>query len=509
LHGNHLRRRDCWLAGLLGILEAIYEGLTGGEVGTISVKIGDGCMNIGKTAIALLAALGLLIGPEPGGAQEIATILVPDLRMRSGPGTDYRIIAGLEKGVRVTILGRDNGWLQIEKGRRQGYVIDRDDFVAIVHQPEAGKLENRERLKDSTPGAETVHRQLRQAQSDLDTISRKEKTVLDEFNTAEEALNLARQQVRATQTEVAAMDARISEIEDQSRDLERALSTGEAYAAKRLLALYKLNWLGRIHLLATADSFFDFIHRRSSLQRILAQDDALLEALNNDKIALEALLTQLNAKKAEKRSLQLTLKDRIDSLSDRQERRRVLLEKIRGEKKLEVAALTALRQAAANLDTAVMHIEPSVQKFVPSAEKKSEDKMFDAYKGLLSWPVRGKIISFFGPHRDKEYAVTNFQSGINIRAERGEPIRCVADGYTIFSNWFKGFGNMMIIDHGDHYYTVYAHLEEVFKVKGDRVEKNEVIATVGDSGSLMGPALHFEVRYHGKPVDPMDWIRKG
>jgi murein hydrolase activator len=466
-------------------------------------------MKYRKTAMALILAMGLCIGPAPVRARERGTILVSDLRMRSGPGKDYRVIAGLEKGSRVTILGRDSGWLHIEQKRRQGYVIDRDDFVAIAAQSLAGAVAAQKELKNSDADAETVHSRLRQARSELASISRREKSVLDEFNAAEEALNRARRQVRAAKTEMADLDARIAEIEGRSRELEKDLDTGEAYAAKRLSALYKLNWLGRIHLLATAESFFDFIHRRSSLQRILAQDDAFLEALNNDKIALESLLTQLNAKKAEKRSLELTLRDRIGSLSDRQERRGALLKKIRGEKELELEALNALKRAAVDLDTAVMHIEPTAPESMPSVKNRNEDKTFDAYKGLLRWPVKGKIITFFGPHRDKAYAVTNFQSGINIRAERGEPIRCVADGYTIFSNWFKGFGNMMIIDHGNHYYTVYAHLEEVFKVKGDRVEKNEVIATVGDSGSLMGPALHFEVRYHGKPVDPMDWIRKG
>jgi septal ring factor EnvC (AmiA/AmiB activator) len=466
-----------------------------------------GRMIFRKTAVAV--ALVLFMNPVPGWSLEIGTVLVQDLRMRSGPGTDYRVIASLDKGERVTVLGRDKGWLQIEQGHQQGFVMDRDDFVAVVRRSEPAWTENNKELKNPAPDAESVHTQLRRAQSDLDSTSRKEKAVLDEFNTAEEALDRARQQVRATQAEMADLDAKIEDITTQSRDLEKKLATGETYAAKRLSALYKLNWLGRIHLLATAESFFDFVNRRSSLQRILAQDDALLETLNNDKIALESLLTQLNARKAEKRSLELTLKDRIGSLSGRQAQRKALLEKIRGEKKLEIAALSALRDAAANLDTAVMHIAPSIHEVAPPEEYKSDDKAFDAYKGLLSWPVKGKIISFFGPHRNKEYDVTNFQSGINIRAERGEPIRSVAAGYTIFSNWFNGFGNMMIIDHGDHYYTVYAHLEEVFKVKGDRVEKNEVIATVGDSGSLMGPALHFEVRYHGKPVDPMKWIRKG
>jgi septal ring factor EnvC (AmiA/AmiB activator) len=462
-----------------------------------------------KATFAILLVIWILTGADLIAAQEVGTILVPDLRMRSGPGTDYRVIGDLGEGIRVAILGHQDGWLQIEHAGRQGYILDRDDFVAVDGPAAAGGAEVQGEFKDSAPSAETINEQLRQSKSDLDTITRKEKAVLDEFNTAEEALNRGRQQVRAAQAGLAELNARISEIEAQAQTLEEELRIGEAYAAKRVTALYKLNWVGKIHLLATADSFFDFIHRRSALQRILGQDEAFLEALNNDKIALESLLTQQNAKKAEKRSLELTLKERIGRLSARQKQRKALLEKIRGEKTLELAVLNALRQAALDLDTAVESIEPSVHKVEPPVESKSEDKPFDAYKGLLSWPVKGKILSFFGSHRNKKYAVNNFQSGINIKAERGEPIRCVADGYAIFSSWFKGFGNMMIIDHGNHYYTVYAHLEEVFKVKGDRVEKNEVIATVGDSGSMMGPALHFEVRYHGKPIDPMQWIRKG
>jgi murein hydrolase activator len=79
----------------------------------------------------------------------------------------------------------------------------------------------------------------------------------------------------------------------------------------------------------------------------------------------------------------------------------------------------------------------------------------------------------------------------------------------LYAGWFKGYGKMIIIDHGQHYYTVYAHAEELFKDKGDSVESGEVIATVGDSGSISGPELYFEVRHYGKPVDPLEWIRKG
>ena len=124
-------------------------------------------------------------------------------------------------------------------------------------------------------------------------------------------------------------------------------------------------------------------------------------------------------------------------------------------------------------------------------------------------PVKGNIKHFFGPYKNSKYNVVNFRSGIVIQADQGEPIRAVFDGKILYASWFKGYGNMIIVDHGDNYYTVYAHAEELFASKGDIVDKGEVVATVGDTGSLSGPSLHFEVRHHGKPVNPLKWIKKG
>jgi murein DD-endopeptidase MepM/ murein hydrolase activator NlpD len=263
--------------------------------------------------------------------------------------------------------------------------------------------------------------------------------------------------------------------------------------------------------LATAGSFYDFIQRKTSLERILSQDEAVLEKLRSDQMAVTSLLEQLNAKRAEKRALEIELGQRIAVLDREQKKRTAMLEKIRGRKELELAAFKSLRQSAKALDSTLSAFASGDgDRLSHRASGDSDDKRpFEKHKGLLSWPVKGKIISFFGPYRDEKANLVNFQSGINIRAERGEPIRAVSGGYAIYASWFKGFGNMLIIDHGNHYYTVYAHLEEVFKVKGDRIDKDEVIATVGNSGSLMGPALHFEIRHHGKPIDPLEWINKG
>ncbi|MFC1825912.1 murein hydrolase activator EnvC family protein [Thermodesulfobacteriota bacterium] len=172
-----------------------------------------------------------------------------------------------------------------------------------------------------------------------------------------------------------------------------------------------------------------------------------------------------------------------------------------------MAAIESLKQAARNLDRVVKSLSKAA--VLPEQTKKTAPKSFTSLKGLLNMPVKGKITCFFGPYTNEKFGVVNFRSGVIIKAERGEPIRAVHNGRILYASWLKGYGNMIIIDHGENYYTVYAHAEELFASKGNTIEKGEVVATVGDTGSLVGPGLHFEVRHHGKPVNPLKWIKAG
>jgi SH3 domain protein len=460
------------------------------------------------TRIAVFVFLiigGLISGIPVARSSQQAIVAVSALNVRSGPSTQHRIVKQLNLGDRVRVLARTDGWLHIEFGNSRGYVIDESRYVRITPTAETTRAKADDALKDSSEEAENIKNKLTQTRTEVAEINRKEKAVIEEFNTAEQALDKARDRVRAARSAIAAIEEKMRETRQRSEALEKEIQDSESYAAKRLVSIYKLNWIGKIHLLATADSFFDFINRKSAMEHILNQDEQLLEKMHNDQAALESLLTEQKARRAEKRALEASLNELIRNLSTAQQQRQAVLKRIRSEKKLGLAALESLKQAALRLDKTLDTLPPAPVQPAPEASVKP----FKAHKGLLSWPVKGKIITFFGPYRDEKFKVMNFRSGIDIQADRGEPIRSISAGLTIYASWFKGFGNMMIIDHGDHYYSVYAHLEEVFKVKGDRVEEGEVIATVGDSGSLMGPALHFEVRHHGKPVDPLKWIRKG
>ncbi len=210
---------------------------------------------------------------------------------------------------------------------------------------------------------------------------------------------------------------------------------------------------------------------------------------------------------AHKKTRAVEYEKQIKSISRERSTRKRLLADIRSQKALELAAIDALSRAANDLDSKISLLNSQVE--TAGTHKNNSQIAFSTHKGLLIMPVIGKIISLFGPYKNQKYNISNFRSGIDFKADKGEPIRSIFQGKVLYSNWFKGYGNMIVIDHGNNYYTIYAHLEETFKSKGNSVETGEVIATVGDTGSMEGAKLYFEVRHHGKPENPLVWLKKG
>jgi septal ring factor EnvC (AmiA/AmiB activator) len=197
----------------------------------------------------------------------------------------------------------------------------------------------------------------------------------------------------------------------------------------------------------------------------------------------------------------------MEALARKKAARGALLAEVRGRKRLALAAVDSLRKSAAELEGKIERLQR--RELREKTETPPSSGKFAALKGLLKMPVEGRIISTFGRYRNEEFNVVNFQSGIDIKAGKGTPIRAVREGRVLFSDWFKGYGNLLIVDHGESYYTLYAHADDVYKREGDPVRTGEAIGTVGDTGSLKGPMLHFEIRHHGTPVDPLKWLENG
>ncbi|MBU8911751.1 MAG: peptidoglycan DD-metalloendopeptidase family protein [Desulfobacterales bacterium] len=336
----------------------------------------------------------------------------------------------------------------------------------------------------------------------METFSQKELEIIEDLNKIDYALNKVRRKVLALSAEIMLLEGRIEPLSRDRERLSREIVLNREYAGKRLRALYKMNMIGRLDVAGLPTSVFDFFLQQNSMKRIIASDFHILEKQNGDLEKFEILEQELEKEIQAKTALETKLNGQIKITKKEARKKELILKEIRRKKKLSLAAVESLKYAALQLDKQIS----SLQKGEVS---RAGDSSFSSYQGQLLIPVKGKIISKFGPSRIGDYKSFTFQKGIDIKVGRGEPVKSVFRGKVMFAQWLKGYGNLLIINHGDNYYTLYAHVEEIFKQKGESVDTGEVIATTGDTGSIKGVCLHFEVRHHGKPVNPLKWLKKG
>ena len=441
---------------------------------------------------------------------EIGIVTANKLNIRSQPDIQSPSLSLISKGTKVKILEHHHKWLKIVYEGRVGYIRNSKRYVNVIYEDSTKRTAKKEDNNNDIEGKRkepiSIDQEIKKGKAELLRFTKRETSIVNSLDEIGLILDKARKNASSLEKELADIEIEINKAASTSRHLQEKIKISEKYASKRLVALYKLNWLGKIYVLASAHSMYELFHRKKALEQVLAHDEKIWQNLLDNKEKLERLLNELNVTKKEKLAVETELKKQIEIMSHERQKRSQLLDDIRKKRSLKLAALESLKQAAADLDHTVISLKSGEDH--TEIQKNIGLKSFSTLKGLLNMPVKGKIVSFFGPHRNKKFNVINFQSGIEIKADRGEPIRAVYNGRILYARWFKGYGNMVIIDHGNNYYTIYAHAQEIFASKGDIVEMGEVVATVGDSGSMIGPSLHFEVRHHGQPVDPLEWIKK-
>jgi septal ring factor EnvC (AmiA/AmiB activator) len=352
--------------------------------------------------------------------------------------------------------------------------------------------------------AEEIQRRIDDAEARLRDYTDREVTIISDLNDIDYAIDRAGRRISKNKRELAELEKKIQTTRQRYVELVETIEKNETYTAVRLVALYKMRALGSWQFLASSKSVFDMLRRKRYLEEILEQDDKIRTEFLRDKSDLKTVLDRLNGQQIEKRRIEESIKAHLDELAVKRTLRSRVLEDIRNKKSLQIAAVTSLKNAAEALDSQIQTLSKSSDPALEGITMQS----FSELKGLLKRPVDGKIIHFYGPHKDTRFNVTVFRSGIDIQAPKDSPVHAVFAGRILYADWFKGYGNMIIIDHGDNYYTIYAHLQQIIAQKGDFVNTGEDIATLGETGSIVGPLLHFEVRHHGKPMDPMEWLVK-
>jgi septal ring factor EnvC (AmiA/AmiB activator) len=428
------------------------------------------------------------------------------LNIRETPSNHSRVINVVEKGETVDVIqlqGDIGGWLTIVYKGNKGYVRNRPQYIQLIPVPKKQPEKQKKPLKKiKNKENQKIQDKIQTQEKIVETFSQKEIEIIEGLNEIDYALNKARAKALALSTEIMHLEGKILQLNQDRESLSKDIEVNREYAGKRLRALYKMKMIGRLNVAGLPSSVFDFFLEQHSMKRIISSDYHLLEKQNLALEKLEILEQELQKEIRTKTGLETELNDQIRMNKKETLKKEIILKQIRQKKKLSLAAVDALKQAALQLDNRINCLQKSA--VLPSG-----DGSFLNYKGRLIIPARGEIVSNFGASGAGNYKSFTFQKGIDIKVERGEPVKSVFKGEIMFAQWLSGYGNLLIINHGDNYYTLYAHVEEIFKKKGEPVKTGEVIATAGDTGSIKGMCLHFELRHHGKPVNPMKWLRKG
>ena len=271
---------------------------------------------------------------------------------------------------------------------------------------------------------------------------------------------------------------------------------------KRLRTLYKRGAMGhsqillkqsRLSELINAFHYAKILTRRD--QESLAEFRFTIEQLDG----VNKLLEQVRAN-AEVARVELNREEReLKQLLDRRTRRMREIKKeerqhqqLLKDLELEKEELRMMVRRLSEEDTDPMELRVPISR----------------YRGRLDWPVPGKVKRRFGIYRDPEFKTRQRRNGIGLETLKGEEVRCVYSGKVIYADWFKSYGNLVIIDHGEKVISFYAHCDRLLVEKGDFVDRDNVIAVSGDTGSLEGAILHFEVRNKTLAEDPLTWLKK-
>ncbi|HET7752348.1 MAG TPA: M23 family metallopeptidase [Anaeromyxobacteraceae bacterium] len=325
-------------------------------------------------------------------------------------------------------------------------------------------------------------------------LSSREASLLGALDDAQRALAAASAESSRAEAERAVAEEALRVARAESDQVEAKLTQRLEVLRPRLEARARMSRMSALRLIAGSGSLSDISRRRFLLDRILARDAALLREARALKDDREKARAQHEAAASRLVALATQATQRRDEAARRREEQEALLRSIRSEKGVHARAAAEAAEQERRLSLLLVGVEPG--------------RGFAGLRGRLPLPAPGRIEAGYGRVVDPRFNTVTQHPGLDIRAPEGTPVRAVADGRVVHAGWFRGYGNIVIVDHGDGYHTLVAHLGSMRTAVGEEVEAGTVLGTVGDTGSLKGPFLYFEIRERQRPVDPTPWLTR-
>jgi septal ring factor EnvC (AmiA/AmiB activator) len=366
----------------------------------------------------------------------------------------------------------------------------------------------------SAPAADldSLRAELRAKQAALSDLRTKEQSLIDGLGELDETLGKLDDERRAAEKRLKKLGAAIASLQTAAGLDEAELAQLRTRLQARLRQLAVDGEGGATRALLGAEGFTELALRRHLLRQLADNDLRLVNDVRRVTESVAMRRTELRGKLAEAEATKKLLAEQQALLAATRDERSQTLERVRGEKSL-------LRQSARELVERHRELGAFIAKLgegaraSPTASPTAAPQAARAGRGFLKqgllWPLaEGVVIRRFGAIIDPDTRAEIVNNGLEFRSAPGTPVYAVAEGRVAHTGWIRGFGRVVIVDHGEGHHTLSAHLATADVATGDEVTRGQVIGTVGDTESTNGPKLYFELRESGRPRDPSPFLRR-
>jgi len=339
-------------------------------------------------------------------------------------------------------------------------------------------------------------------QQNIRDLDKKKMSILSQLDQIGLEIKLIQNDIEGYTLQMEKANRELSDVQKKIPPLRARLEREKESVSQILVTLYKFGDMNYLDFLFRATDVTDLMSESKHLSLLAQyQEDIILsfkQTLNELKEAEE----QIEEKKQEIADLLSKSRTKKRDLDNQERKNRAFIQNINQDKKTHLKTLEELKVRAEQLQKLINRLikEKSSLPFtiIPLYEN----------KGSLPWPVPGKVVTTFGIERHPTFKTVTQNNGIEISADKNSTILAIHPGKVVYADYFQGFyGNLIILDHGLAYYSMYGHCSDFKVQKGDIVTAGQPIAIVGDTGSLKGTALYFQINFKTDPLNPLQWLK--
>ena len=382
-----------------------------------------------------------------------------------------------------------------------------------VLNAQSSQRDYNEELRYQNDAINKMKKEIEELSSKLRKANINETTTSKRITNLDEEIALVNKLIQSLKKEETSNRNKVNVLKDRIKTKEDELKLLRTRYEQRIVNTYQKGRVSDLEKVLSSTSWRQAVYRTqylkiiSSIEQKMTKDiENILLAINKDKLKLESLLRQSISLKRDKQK-------QMTSLRKMRIKREKELNRIRQDK-------SALANYMQEKSAGVKQLESIIKKVLEDKARSEREerirqqqqalktKEFNLLKGQLPWPTEGRVISKFGKQWNSRLKTTTDNPGIDIKGQPGSPIRSTMSGVVTTITYIRGYGTTVIIDHGGGFYTVYSHVTNIQTQVDSEVRSGDVIAYMGDSGSVNGSKLHFEVWGKGQKLDPEKWLIK-